>query len=81
MLLDTPLCDFGWKAPDFSLPDPSGKHYRMRDSLGERGLLIAFICNHCPYVKRIADRLAADTSAQHAAFCCRARFRISLPVR
>lgn len=63
MLLDTPLCDFGWPAPDFTLNDPSGSAFTMRDQLGDKGLLIAFICNHCPYVQRIADRLAADTSA------------------
>ncbi|WP_444931073.1 thioredoxin family protein [Microbulbifer sp. SSSA002] len=60
MLLDTPLCDFGWKAPDFTLKDPGGKRYRMSDHLGDKGLLIAFICNHCPYVQAIADRLAED---------------------
>ena len=59
MLLDTPICDFGWKAPDFTLKDPHGIAHSMRDHL-ERGLLVAFICNHCPYVKAIADRLATD---------------------
>lgn len=62
MLLDTPICDFGWQAPDFVLQDPNGHSYEMRDHLGPKGLLIAFICNHCPYVQRIADRLAEDTS-------------------
>ncbi|WP_421869698.1 thioredoxin family protein [Motiliproteus sp.] len=61
MLLDTPVCDFGWKAPEFSLKDADGKLHRMSDHLTEKGLLIAFICNHCPYVQRIAERLAADT--------------------
>lgn len=60
MLLETPLCDFGWKAPDFTLQNPDGKPYTMSEQLGEKGLLIAFICNHCPYVKAIADRLAED---------------------
>jgi len=66
MLLDTPICDFGWKAPDFTLNDPDGQAYRMQTYLGERGLLIAFICNHCPYVQTIADRLADDTSQMMA---------------
>ncbi|MEM7620780.1 MAG: thioredoxin family protein [Pseudomonadota bacterium] len=61
MLLDTPLCNFGWKAPDFSLKDPDGTTYKMSDHLGEKGLLIMFICNHCPYVQEIAERLAHDT--------------------
>ena len=62
MLLDTPVCDFGWKAPDFTLKDPDGGTFTMSEQLGEKGLLIAFICNHCPYVQRIADRLANDTA-------------------
>ena len=60
MLLDTPVCDFGWQAPDFTLKDPNGQDYTMKDHLGEKGLLIAFICNHCPYVQGIGTRLAAD---------------------
>lgn len=62
MLLDTPICNFGWQAPNFTLADPDGNSYTMRDHLGDKGLLIMFICNHCPYVKRIADRLAQDTA-------------------
>jgi len=60
MLLDTPLCDFGWKAPDFTLADPAGQSHQMRAHLTGKGLLIAFICNHCPYVKRIVARLSED---------------------
>ena len=59
-LLDTPLCDFGWKAPDFTLSDAHGKSFTMSEQMGENGLLIAFICNHCPYVIAIANRLAKD---------------------
>ena len=62
MLLDTPICDFGWKAPDFRLKDPSGQEFAMRDHLGSQGLLIMFLCNHCPYVQAIGDRLAEDTN-------------------
>lgn len=60
MLLDTPLCDFGWPAPDFELATPEGARHAMRDHLGDKGLLIAFICNHCPYVKTIVDRMVQD---------------------
>lgn len=63
MLLDTPVCDFGWQGPDFTLPDAQGTLHRMRDHLTVKGLLVAFICNHCPYVMRIADQLAADAGA------------------
>ncbi len=61
MLLDTPVCNFGWKAPDFTLKDAYGESFSMRDNLEDKGLLIVFICNHCPYVKRIGKRLAEDT--------------------
>ena len=61
MLRDTPICDFGWKAPDFTLQDPDGKPFTLSQNLGDKGLLIMFICNHCPYVQAVAARLAADT--------------------
>lgn len=60
MLLETPICDFGWKAPDFTLKNAYGESLNMRDHLGDKGLLIAFICNHCPYVQRIGQRLTED---------------------
>ena len=60
MLLHTPLCDFGWRAPHFSLADAAGKHHHFADLMGENGLVVAFICNHCPYVIAIIDRLVSD---------------------
>ena len=63
MLLDTPLCDFGWKAPAFTLADPDGQQHSLDSLMGARGLLVAFICNHCPYVKAVIDRLVADAAA------------------
>lgn len=60
MLLDTPAAELDWKAPSFTLLDPDGKAYSLEDVSGRDGLLIAFICNHCPYVQAIADRLSAD---------------------
>lgn len=62
MRLDTPVCDFNWQAPDFTLKDPSGHSHTMSGHLGEKGLLIMFVCNHCPYVKAVADRLGEDAS-------------------
>ncbi|MGE0237905.1 MAG: thioredoxin family protein [Parvibaculaceae bacterium] len=55
-----PICDFGWKARDFRLPATDGKSYALADIRGPKGTLIAFICNHCPYVKAIADKLVRD---------------------
>ena len=60
MLLDTPVCDFGWKAPSFYLKDPDGKEFSYDDVMAEKGLLVAFICNHCPYVQRIIEPLVSD---------------------
>ncbi|MFG0306861.1 MAG: thioredoxin family protein [Phycisphaerales bacterium JB040] len=63
MLLETPKCNSGWSAPDFSLPDPDGAVHTLADAMGPNGLLVAFICNHCPYVKAIAARMAEDANA------------------
>lgn len=60
MLLDTPICDFGWQAPDFQLSSPDGTRYRLDDLRGKKGVLICFICNHCPFVQAIITRLVAD---------------------
>lgn len=62
MALETPVCDFGLPAIDFSLPATDGKIWTLEDCRGENGLLIMFICNHCPYVKAIMDRLVRDTA-------------------
>jgi len=59
--LQPPLCDFGWKALDFDLPGVDGVRYQLANARGEKGLLVMFICNHCPYVKSIRDRLVRDT--------------------
>lgn len=49
----------GTPAPAFSLDDGRGKRFALRDFAGSKGLLVAFICNHCPYVKHVAAGLAA----------------------
>ncbi|MCX7627936.1 MAG: thioredoxin family protein [Methylophilaceae bacterium] len=58
--LQTPVCDFGWKAPDFSLLGVDGKTYSLADVRGPKGTVVMFICNHCPYVKAIRQRLVND---------------------
>ncbi|SES71766.1 thioredoxin family protein [Oceanicella actignis] len=58
--LNTPVCDFGRPAPDFSLPDTEGRIVSLADIRGPRGTLVMFICNHCPYVKSIAHKLVRD---------------------
>ena len=57
---ETPVCDFGAPAPDFSLPGVDGKLWTRDACKGPRGLLVMFICNHCPYVKAVRDRIARD---------------------
>ena len=60
MLLDTPVCDFGWNAPDFQLPTADGQSHKRDGLVGANGLLVAFICNHCPYVKAIIQNFVLD---------------------
>ncbi|HEY1181357.1 MAG TPA: thioredoxin family protein [Rhodocyclaceae bacterium] len=56
----TPVCDFGWPAPDFELPGTDGQRHSLKSVSGEKGLLVMFICNHCPYVKAVLDRIVRD---------------------
>lgn len=58
--METPVCDFGWKAPDFDLAGVDGKRYSLKDVAGPNGLLVMFICNHCPYVKAVIQRIVRD---------------------
>ena len=59
--LETPVCEFDRPIVDFSLPAVDGKIWTPALARGEKGLLVMFICNHCPYVKAIRDRLVRDT--------------------
>ncbi len=56
----TPVCDFGWTAPDFDLPGVDGNRHRLGELRGEKGTVGMFICNHCPYVKAVLDRIVRD---------------------
>ncbi|SNB61384.1 AhpC/TSA family protein [Arboricoccus pini] len=55
-----PVCDFGLKAPDFHLKGTDGLIHGLDDLKGPKGTVIAFICNHCPYVQAILDSLIQD---------------------
>ena len=61
--LNPPVCDFGWKAPDFNLLGVDGRHWSLADIAGPKGLLVMFICNHCPYVQAIRESLVEDLVA------------------
>ena len=58
--LETPICDFGWKAPEFNLIGIDNKYYSYQDIRGPNGTLVMFICNHCPYVKSVIHRIVED---------------------
>jgi len=55
-----PVCDFGWKAIDARLMSTEGRAFSILDCAGPNGLVVAFICNHCPYVKAVIDRIVRD---------------------
>lgn len=60
MAVTPPICDFGWPAPAFSLPAIDGRRVSLCDVKGEKGTLVMFICNHCPYVLAVMDRIIRD---------------------
>ena len=63
MAVSSPVCDFGWKAPDFTLPGTDGRNWSRGDVAGPNGTLIMFICKHCPYVQSVIDRIVRDAAA------------------
>jgi len=60
--LQPPVCEFGLPAVDFNLPGVDGRDWSLKECAGENGLMIMFICNHCPYVQSIRDRIVRDTN-------------------
>lgn len=60
MPVSPPVCDFGATAPPFSLPDTTGRMVGLDDVAGPNGTLVMFICNHCPYVQAVIDRIIRD---------------------
>ncbi len=65
-LLHTPVCDFGRQAPDFNLLGVDGTLWTRDECAAKKGLLVMFICNHCPYVKAIQQRLLVDMAVLQA---------------
>jgi len=58
--LNTPVCDFNWPAPNFELPATDGSLYSLDSIRGENGTLVMFICNHCPFVLAVLDKIVRD---------------------
>ena len=63
MAAQSPVCEFGRKAVDFDLPGVDGKRHTLASVRGPNGLLVMFICNHCPYVKAVRERIVRDCKA------------------
>ena len=61
-----PVCDFGWKGIDAILRGVDGNEHQISDHVGPGGLVVAFICNHCPYVKAVIGRMVRDALALQA---------------
>lgn len=62
MAATPPVCEFEWPAPDFALPATDGNTYALSDIAGPNGTLIMFICNHCPFVKAILQKIVRDAN-------------------
>jgi len=60
MAATPPVCDFGWPAPGFSLAATDGRAVSLDNIAGKNGTLVMFICNHCPYVLAVLDRILRD---------------------
>ena len=60
-LTKTPICEFGKKANNFELNSTENKLINLNNIRGEKGTLIMFICNHCPYVKAVIGDIVKDT--------------------
>ena len=57
---ETSVCNFGWRAAEFDLLGVDGKRHTLASARGSNGLLVMFICNHCPYVKAVIERIVRD---------------------
>lgn len=60
MAATAPICEFGWRAVDAILPGIDGNRHQISDHAGPGGLVVVFICNHCPYVKAVVGRIVRD---------------------
>ena len=63
VLTKTPICNFGEKPHSFKLKGVDEKIYKLEDCKGNKGTIIMFICNHCPYVKAIVKDLIKDVNS------------------
>jgi peroxiredoxin len=66
VMVNSLMIPIGTTAPDFRLPDPEGKMVALLDAKNAKGVLVIFLCNHCPYVKHIRAPLAAAAKKYQA---------------
>jgi len=66
MAAESSICDFGWKAREFRLTGTDGRSHALADIKGAKGMVVVFICNHCPYVRATIDRIVHDLGALKA---------------
>lgn len=66
VLTESTMLELGTPAPEFDLPDPSGDRYGLGDFSDAKGLVVAFICNHCPYVKHLKEEFVAFVAEYQA---------------
>ena len=59
VLTESTMLPLGTPAPDFRLPDPDGREVALADLAAAPALLVAFLSNHCPFVKHVRHALAA----------------------
>jgi len=59
---DEETLDLGARGPEFSLPGIDGRTHTLDDVAGRNGTVVMFICNHCPYVKAVVDKIVRDMS-------------------
>lgn len=57
----TPAGELGMVAPEFDLPGVDGRRHTLASARGRNGTVVMFICNHCPYVKAVIDKIVRDT--------------------
>ncbi|HET9046562.1 MAG TPA: thioredoxin family protein [Casimicrobiaceae bacterium] len=60
--LVTPAGQLGMHAPAFDLPGVDGRRHTLDSARGQSGLVVMFICNHCPYVKAVIDKIVRDSN-------------------
>lgn len=63
MAVSTPIADLGWQASPFRLKGVDSHYHGLKQLAGKRGTVVAFLCNHCPYVQAILPRLIRDARA------------------